>query len=157
MAKVKIVSLDGARNTKINYPVVGVIEHDSNGVAEIDEEHVEELLKRRSDHVILETDYKEHLKNKMIKGDHKKPVKIEISIPGSKPLLDLEAEEEDDQQRDTKKTPIGDDEFRASLMGETKLSLAGMCEDMDCPTAEYKDLKKSDLIEYVINKTKENN
>ena len=153
MAKVKVISLDGAKNLSIHYPVVGVLHHDSNGVAEVDEEKVEELLSRRKDHLMLDSDYKNLMKQKT--APTKQSVKNQPSRP-SKPAIDLEESEEGentDQKTENQDTKTSEVSFRASLEGETKIALQALCEDYEFPEAEYKDLKKADLIDYIIKKS----
>ena len=150
MAKVKVVSLDGAKNQTVQYPVVGALEHDSNGVAEVEEEKVGELLLRRKDHLMLESDYK-----LMIADNHKQKQKKTLP-PNHKKAFDLEEEEEANEEDEDKgkNSEVTEDQFRASISGETKLALQAMCEDSEYPAAEWKDLKKAELVEYLVSKTK---
>ena len=149
MAKVKLVSLQGMRNTPVHYPVVGVVHHDSNGVIEVEEDQVDELLKVRHEFLMHEDEYKKL----MLKKASAKVSKEKVEVPQTKATMDLEAEEENDQNKENEKDTIDEGEFRARIQGESKIALQAMCEDFNYPEEDYKNLRKPELIDYIIRKT----
>lgn len=150
----KVYSLDGAKNTGVVYPVVGLLQHDSNGMADVPDDLVEELLLVRKDHLVREEDYKQLIIEKN-RNAHKKT--LPDNVKGTADKLDLEEEEEDNENsgNSANAQPVTEDEFRKNISGETKISLQGMCEDFEYPKTEWKDLKKDDLINYLVKKTAE--
>lgn len=130
------------KSMRLYVPFDGIIEIDEKGIADVSAKCAVELVKNTSDwkYVGKAEDAEETLK-----GDAKETKEPETDKPVEEPEKDAEAEENDDEE--------DAEELTADKLKTLKATeLRAMCEEAGFPEDEYKDLKKSELIDYLLAK-----
>ena len=126
-------------------PFDGIIEIDENGIADVSAKCAVELVKNTSDWKYIGKAEDAEKKEETLKGDAKETKEPETDKPVEKSEKDAETEGNDDED--------GADELTADKLKTLKAAeLRAMCEEAGFPEGEYEDLKKSELIDYLLAK-----
>ena len=130
------------KSMRLCVPFDGIIEIDEKGVADVSAKCAVELVKNTSDwkYVGKSEDAEETLKD-----DAKEVKESETEKPVDETEKSAETEENGDEE--------DADELTADKLKALKATeLRAMCEEAGFPEDEYKDLKKSELIDYLLAK-----
>ena len=130
------------KSMRLCVPFDGIIEIDENGIADVSAKCAVELVKNTSDWKYIG---KAEDAEKTPKDDAKEVKEPEIDKPVEEPEKDAETEENDGEEDAEELTA---DKLKTRKAAE----LRAMCEEAGFPEGEYKDLKKSELIDYLLAK-----
>lgn len=130
------------KSMRLCVPFDGIIEIDEKGIADVSAKCAVELVKNTSDWKYVG---KSEDAEKTPKDDAKEVKEPETDKPVEEPEKDAEAEENDGEE--------DAEELTADKLKTLKATeLRAMCEEAGYPEDEYKDLKKSELIDYLLAK-----
>lgn len=133
------------KSMRLCVPFDGIIEIDEKGIADVSAKCAVELVKNTSDWKYVGKSEDAEKKEETLKGDAKEVKEPETDKPVDEPEKDAETEENGDEE--------GADELTADKLKTLKATeLRAMCEEAGFPEGEYKDLKKSELIDYMLAK-----
>ena len=130
------------KSMRLCVPFDGIIEIDEKGIADVSAKCAVELVKNTSDWKYIG---KAEDAEKTPKDDAKEVKEPETDKPVEEPEKDAETDENEDEE--------GAEELTADKLKMLKATeLRAMCEEAGFPEGEYKDLKKSELIDYLLAK-----
>lgn len=127
------------KSMKLCVPFDGVITIDEKGIADVSAKCAEELVKKTNDWEYVEKPDKEE----------GKPAEAEKKTAEGKTEESVEESEEDEEEDDA------EDEITPESLELLKVDeLRAMCKEGNYPKKEWKDLNKSELITYILEKIK---